>query len=85
MEDKIKSLIQPIIEANGLLLDSVIFEKEGNTNFLRVVIDKQGFINVDDCVTVCKWINPILDKEDPIDGNYMFDVKKKKKGSDIDE
>ena len=50
MEDKIKSLIQPIIEANGLLLDSVIFEKEGNTNFLRVVIDTQGFINVDDCV-----------------------------------
>ena len=85
MEDKIKSLIQPIIEANGFLLDSVIFEKEGNTNFLRVVIDKQGFINVDDCVTVCNLINPILDKEDPIDGNYMLDVCSKEKGSDIDE
>lgn len=85
MEDKIKSLIQPIIEENGFLLDSVIFEKEGNTNFLRVVIDKQGFINVDDCVTVCNLINPILDKEDPIEDNYMLDVCSKEKGSDIDE
>lgn len=85
MEDKIKSLIQPIIEENGFLLDSVIFEKEGNTNFLRIVIDKQGFINVDDCVTVCNLINPILDKEDPIEDNYMLDVCSKEKGSDIDE
>ena len=85
MEDKIKSLIQPIIEENGFLLDSVIFENEGNTNFLRIVIDKQGFINVDDCVTVCNLINPILDKEDPIEDNYMLDVCSKEKGSDIDE
>ena len=39
MEDKIKSLIQPIIEANGLLLDSVIFEKEGNTTFNIIAIN----------------------------------------------
>lgn len=85
MEEKVKSLIQPIIEENGYLLDSVVYEKEGTTNFLRVIIDKQGFINVDDCVTVCNLINPILDKEDPIEENYILDVCSKEKGSDDNE
>lgn len=85
MEEKIKSLIQPIIEENGYLLDSVIFEKEGTTNFLRVIIDKQGYINVDDCVKVCNLVNPILDKEDLIEENYMLDVCSKEKGSDENE
>ncbi len=85
MEEKIKSLLEPIIKENGYILDSVVFEKEGSTNFLRIVIDKQGFINVDDCVTVCNLINPILDEYDPIEENYMLDVCSKEKGSDIDE
>ena len=68
-----------------LLPNFFIFEKEGSTNFLRIVIDKQGFINVDDCVTVCNLINPILDEYDPIEENYMLDVCSKEKGSDIDE
>lgn len=85
MEEKIKSLLEPIIKENGYILDSVVFEKEGSTNFLRIVIDKQVFINVDDCVTVCNLINPILDKYDPIEENYMLDVCSKEKGSDIDE
>lgn len=85
MEEKIRLLIQSVIEENGYLLDSILFEKEGNTNFLRIIIDKQGYVNVDDCVTVCNLINPILDKEDPIEENYILDVCSKEKGSDDDE
>lgn len=85
MEERVKKLILPVIEENGYLLDSVLFEKEGNTNFLRVIIDKQGYITVDDCVTVCNLINPILDKEDPIEENYILDVCSKEKGSDENE
>lgn len=85
MEEKIAGLIRPVIEENGYKLDSVIFEKEGNTNFLRVIIDKPGYINVDDCVTVCNLINPIIDENDPIEENYMLDVCSKEKGSDKDE
>ncbi len=85
MEEKIRLLIQPVIEENGYKLDSIVFEKENNTNFLRVIIDKQGFVTVDDCVTVCNLINPILDKEDPIEENYILDVCSKEKGSDKDE
>ena len=49
-------------------------------NFLRVVIDKEGIIDVDDCVKVSKLINPILDEEDPIEENYILDVCSKEKG-----
>lgn len=85
MVEKISDLIRPIITENGYVLDSVVFEKEGNTNFLRVIIDKTGYITVDDCVIVCNLINPILDEADPIDENYMLDVCSKEKGCEEDE
>ena len=85
MEEKIKELLTPTVEENGYILDSVVYEKEGNTNFLRIIIDKEGYITVDDCVTVCNLVNPILDKEDPIEENYILDVCSKEKGSDDDE
>lgn len=85
MVNKVKEMIEPSIKEAGYILDSVSFEKEGNTNFLRVVIDKSGYITLDDCVTVCNLINPILDKEDPIEENYVLDVCSKEKGSDENE
>ena len=85
MEEKIKELLTPTIQEKGYLLDDVVYEKEGNTNFLRIIIDKEGYITVDDCVAVCNLVNPILDKEDPIEENYILDVCSKEKGCDDDE
>ena len=82
VEEKIKSLIKKIIEENNYILDEVIYEKEGSINFLRVVIDKNGIIDVEDCVEVSNLINPILDSEDPIEENYVLDVCSKEKGSE---
>lgn len=80
--EKIRDIItKPITEA-GYKLDQVTLEKEDNNLFLRVVIDKEGYINVDDCVTVCHIINPILDEADPIDESYILDVCSKEKGSE---
>ena len=47
---------------------------------MRVYIDKEGFITIDDCVTVSNLINPILDEKDLIEENYMLDVCSKEKG-----
>lgn len=82
---KIEDLIKEPIEKNGYKLDTVEYVKEGSTKFLRVIIDKESYITVDDCVTVCKLINPILDKEDPIEENYILDVCSKERGSEYDE
>ncbi len=72
--EKIKKTLKPIIENEGYVLDSLTFEKEGKLNFLRVVIDKDGILEIEDCVKVSNLINPILDKQDPIKENYILDV-----------
>ena len=66
---KIRELFEQVIVDNGYILDDVLYVKEDGMNFLRVIIDKEGIITVDDCVKVSKLINPILDEEDPIEDN----------------
>ena len=74
IQKKVKDLIESVITENGYMLDDVLYVKEGSLYFLRVVIDKNGGINVEDCVTVSRLINPILDDNDPIEDNYILDV-----------
>ena len=79
---KIRELFEQVIVDNGYILDDVLYVKEDGMNFLRVIIDKEGIITVDDCVKVSKLINPILDEEDPIEDKYILDVCSKEKGSE---
>lgn len=80
MEEKIRNLIEkPIVEA-GYILSDVKLEKEGITLFLRIFIDKTDIVSVEDCVKVSELINPILDKEDPIEGSYILDVSSIERG-----
>ena len=76
----VEGLIKDVIEDNNYILDSVSYVFEDGNNFLRVVIDKNGIIDIDDCICVSKLINPILDREDPISDNYILDVCSKEKG-----
>lgn len=85
MEETVKNLIQNVIEEHGYILDEVIYEKEGSNYFLRIIIDKEGFITLEDCIEVNKLINPILDENDPIKDSYILDVCSKEKGSDNNE
>lgn len=80
IEDIVTNLIKDVITNNNYILDSVTYLKEDGNYFLRVVIDKNGIIDIDDCVTVSKLINPILDLNDPIEDNYILDVCSKEKG-----
>ena len=70
----------PIVEGEGYEIYDVEYVKEGGVQFLRIIIDKEGYINVDDCLKVYHAINPILDKNDPIKEQYMLDVCSKEKG-----
>lgn len=76
----VKDLINDTIVSNGYKLEDVMYVKEGNSYFLRVIIDKDGIINVDDCSRVTRLINPILDDEDPIEESYILDVCSMEKG-----
>lgn len=84
MEEKIKQLLEEEIKKAGYILDEVFYGKEEGVNTLRLVIDKSGYININDCLKVNEIVNPILDKEDPINESYVLDVCSKEKGSDED-
>ena len=76
----VRDLINDIVVSNGYRLDDVLYVKEGNSYFLRVVIDKDGIITVDDCSRVTQLINPILDEADPIEESDILDVCSMGKG-----
>lgn len=79
--EEIKKRIEPIIQENGYILDSVEYVKEGKTNSLVVVIDKDN-ITVEDCVIVSNLINPIIDEIDIIKESYILDVCTKERGKE---
>lgn len=85
MEERIIELIKPTIEENGFILDNVEYVKEGSLYYLRITIDKKGYVDLDDCVKITKLINPIIDSNDPIKDNYILEVSSKEKGSDYNE
>ena len=73
-EQKTEALIMPLIEARNFELVDVEYVKEGSTWYLRVYIDKEGGINVEDCTEISREFNIILDKEDYIEDTYIFEV-----------
>ena len=80
MEERIRELLEGVIEENGYCLYKVEYVKENNMMFLRLYIDKDGIMEVEDCVTVSNLVNPILDEVDPIDESYILDVCSKGEG-----
>ncbi len=73
-EAKTEQLIQPLIDANNFELVDVEYVKEGSDWYLRVYIDKEGGITVDDCELISRAFNEILDREDYIEDQYIFEV-----------
>lgn len=73
-EAKTEQLIQPLIDANNFELVDVEFVKEGSDWYLRVYIDKDGGITVDDCELISRAFNEILDREEYISEQYIFEV-----------
>ena len=72
--EKIKNDIMRIVEDLKYYLYDVTFEKEGNDFVLRIMIENETYIDIDDCVLVSKHISDWLDKEDPIEEAYMLEV-----------
>ena len=64
----------------GIDIKEIKLEKENGTLFLRIFIDKEPYINIDDCVEVTNIVNPILDENDFIDESYILDISSIEKG-----
>ena len=73
-EQRTEKLLQPILEKNNYELYDVEFIKEGGNWYLRVYIDKDGGITIDDCELVSKALSDLLDEHDFISESYMLEV-----------
>lgn len=73
-EAKTEELILPILERLGFELVDVEYVKEGGIFYLRAYIDKEGGITVNDCETVAREMNDLLDEKDFIPDSYTFEV-----------
>ncbi len=69
-----EELVQPIIDSGGFSLWDVEYVKEGSDFYLRVYADKEGGINIDDCVQISRALEAKLDAEDFIEEAYILEV-----------
>ncbi len=72
--ERVYALIKDTVEAEGVSLWDVRFLKEGASWYLRVYIDKDDGITIDDCTNVSHAIDPVIDEADPIDKSYYLEV-----------
>lgn len=80
IEEKVLGVVEKPINDLGISVKDVKFEKENGVFYLRISIDKEPFINIDDCVEVTNLVNPILDEYDFIDEAYILDISSIEKG-----
>ena len=72
--EKVEALAKPVVEEEGCELWAVEYVREAGTWYLRVLIDKDGGVGIDDCERISRRLDPILDEADPIPDSYVFEV-----------
>lgn len=72
--DLVSELAADVVAQYGCSLWDVEYVREGADYFLRIYIDKEGGVDIDDCEKISRAMDPILDEKDPIPGSYTFEV-----------
>ncbi len=73
-DQKLTELLRPAVEETGKELLGIEFVSAGNNSILRLFIDHENGIDVDDCAEVSRQVGAILDVEDPISSEYNLEV-----------
>ncbi len=74
LPEKVTSEFEKIVASEGLELVHVEYRRQGRTYLLRIDIDKEGGVTLDDCQLVSQQVSAWLDVEDPIPGEYELQV-----------
>ena len=80
IEEKVKEKLEKPLNDMGIIIDNISYTKEGNNNFLKIIIDRNQIIDIDTVVEVTKVVNPLLDEADIISDSYILDISSKEKG-----
>ncbi|HEV8435745.1 MAG TPA: ribosome maturation factor RimP [Thermoanaerobaculia bacterium] len=74
LPERVTSEIEKIVTSEGLELVQVEYRRQGRTYLLRIDIDKDGGVTLEDCQLVSQQVSAWLDVEDPISGEYELQV-----------
>ena len=74
ISERVFDLARPVVEEEGCSLWDVEYVREAGTWYLRIYIDKEGGVSIDDCERISRRLDPILDEADPIPDSYVFEV-----------
>ena len=72
--EQVWQFAEPLVKEQGCELWDVEYVREGGEWFLRLYIDKDGGVDIDDCEAVSRAVDPVLDEKDPIPESYRFEV-----------
>ena len=72
--ETVRELAEPIADSIGCWVWDVEFVKEGTRRILRITIDSEEGVNIDDCEKMHRAIDPVLDEADPIEEQYYLEV-----------
>ncbi len=70
----VEEQLAPFAEEQRYEIVDVDYVKEGSDWYLRILADKEGGIGLDDCTAISRYIEPILDREDPVPDAYILEV-----------
>ena len=70
----VAELARPVVEEHGCTLWDVEYVREAGQWYLRLLIDKQGGVDILDCEAISRVVSDLLDEADPIESSYVFEV-----------
>ena len=70
----VAKIAEPVVKAHGCELWDVEYVREGDQRFLRIFLDKETGVDINDCEAISRAIDPLLDEADPIAESYHFEV-----------
>ena len=72
--DRIKEILEPIASERRYYVVDINYKREGGKLVLRILLDKEGGIAVDECAGLNSELSELLDKESVIEGQYIVEV-----------
>jgi len=71
---QVEELLQPTVEELGFELWGIEYLSQGKHTLLRLYIEAEAGVLIDDCATVSRQVSAVLDVEDPVSGEYTLEV-----------
>ena len=72
--EQVYAMAKPVVEEEGCTLWDVEYVREAGTWYLRLLLDKEGGLSIDDCERISRRVDPLLDEADPVPTSYVFEV-----------